>query len=74
MGCLTILGQGIGTDCNKSSEADILLAQAALEKARQKQQVAKEWTPLQIVGVVAGSLLAITIMVAVLIKVKKSKS
>lgn len=74
MACLTILGQGIGTDCNKSSEADILLAQAALEKAKQKQQVAKEWTPLQIVGVVGGSLLAITIMVAVLIKIKKSKA
>ena len=73
MSCLTILGQGIGTDCNKSSEADIILAQAALEQAK-KQQVNKEWTPLQIVGVVGGSLLAITIMVAVLIKIKKSKA
>ena len=66
-----ILGMG---DCNKSSEADLILAQAALEKAKQKQQVVKEWTPLQIVGVVGGSLLAITIMVAVLIKIKKSKA
>jgi len=73
MACLTILGQGIGTDCNKSSEADLLLAQAALEQAK-KQQVSNQWTPLQIVGVVGGSLLAITIMVAVLIKIKKSKA
>lgn len=74
MGCFTILNQGIGKDCNKSSEADLLLAQAALEKARQQQQVSKDWTPMQIVGVVGGSLLAITIMVAVLIKIKKSKA
>lgn len=74
MGCFTILNQGIGKDCNKSSEADIILAQAALEQAKKQQQVADEWSPLQIVGVVGGSLLAITIMVAVLIKIKKSKA
>lgn len=69
MGCF----MGIGKDCNKSSEADLILAQAALEKSKQKQ-VVDEWTPLEIVGVVAGSLLAITIMAAVLIKIKKSKA
>lgn len=74
MSCFTVLGQGIGKDCNKSSEADIILAQAALEQAKKQQVKAKEWTPLQIVGVVGGSLLAITIMVAVLIKIKKSKA
>lgn len=68
MGCFL----GLGKDCNKSSEADLLLAQAALEKSKQKQ-VVDEWTPLEIIGVVGGSLLAITLMAVIILKVKKSK-
>jgi hypothetical protein len=68
MGCFL----GLGKDCNKSSEADLLLAQAALEKSKQKQ-VVDEWTPLEIIGVVGGSLLALTLMAVIILKVKKSK-
>lgn len=71
MGCTTILGQKFGKDCD---QADLNLSLAALEQSKKQQVQAKEWTPMQILGVVGGSLLAITLMVAVIIKVKKSKA
>ena len=73
MGCTTVAGLKFGKDCNKPNEADVLLGQAALEQAKKQQVQPKEWTPLQIFGVVGGSLLAITLMTVILIKVKKAK-
>lgn len=53
-----------------NSESDILLAKAALLKAGQPQTDA-QMSPLAITGIIVGSLLAITVMVVVIKKVKK---
>lgn len=54
----------------KSQEAtsDAVLAQAALESTRGKEQ---GWTPIQVAGVVAASLLGIALMVVIIKKAKK---
>lgn len=72
MSCFYVLGQGIGTDCKKSEEE---LNQAIRDALKNKKEpvAPKEWTPLQIFGVVGGSLLAITLMTVILIKAKKAK-
>lgn len=57
---------------NVSAQADLLLAQAALEKQRKLDQP-KGWSAGQTTMVVVGSLLAITIMIVV-IKRAKSKN
>jgi len=53
------------------AQADLLLSQAAVVKASQAPQEDK-WGPWAITGVVIGSLAAITIMVLVIKKMKKS--
>lgn len=56
---------------NLSAQSDLLLAKATLDKVNKPQQ--QGMTPLQIVGVVAGSLMAITVMVVVIKRVKARK-
>lgn len=53
-----------------NTESDKLLAQAALLKAG-KPEVNTQMSPLAITGIVVGSLLAITLMVVVIKKIKK---
>ena len=53
-----------------NTETDKLLAQAALVKAGQPQ-TDTQMSPLAITGIIIGSLLAITVMVVVIKKVKK---
>jgi hypothetical protein len=53
-----------------NSESDKLLAQAALTKASQPE-TNTQMSPLAITGIIVGSLIAITIMVVVIKKVKK---
>ncbi len=52
-----------------NTESDKLLAQAAVLKAGQVD--ASQMSPLAITGIIIGSLLAITVMVVVIKKVKK---
>jgi hypothetical protein len=52
-----------------NSESDKLLAQASVIKAGQVE--APQMSPLAITGIIVGSLLAITVMVVVIKKVKK---
>jgi hypothetical protein len=52
-----------------NSESDKLLAQAAVIKAGQVDS--SQMSPLAITGIIVGSLLAITVMVVVIKKVKK---
>lgn len=52
----------------QEAAADAVLAQAALEKTRTQSQ---EWTPIQVAGVVAASLLGIALMVVIIKKAKK---
>lgn len=49
-------------------QSDVLLAQAALNKSLQKDE---QMSPLAITGIIVGSLLAITVMVVVIKKVRK---
>jgi hypothetical protein len=51
------------------AQADLVLAQAALEAQRKSDENA--WSPLAVAGVVGASLLALTIMVVVIRKTKK---
>jgi len=51
-----------------SADADLLLAQAALEKQRKEE---KSWSPLAVAGVVGASLLGIALMVVIIKKAKK---
>ena len=53
-----------------NSESDKLLAQAALLKAG-KTEADTQMSPLAITGIIVGSLLAITLMVVVIKKIKK---
>jgi hypothetical protein len=53
------------------TESDILLAKATLAKASQPQQA--PMSPLAITGIIVGSLLAITVMVVVIKKVKANR-
>ena len=53
-----------------NTESDKLLAQAAVLKAG-KVETDTQMSPLAITGIIVGSLLAITIMVVVIKKVKK---
>jgi hypothetical protein len=53
-----------------NTETDKLLAQAALLKAGQAQ-TDTQMSPLAITGIIVGSLLAITVMVVVIKKVRK---
>ena len=53
-----------------NTESDILLAKAALLKAG-KTEVDTQMSPLAITGIIVGSLLAITLMVVVIKKIKK---
>ena len=53
-----------------NTESDIILAKAALAKASQTE-TNTQMSPLAITGIVVGSLLAITLMVVVIKKVKK---
>ena len=53
-----------------NTESDKLLAQAALAKASQPE-LNTQMSPLAITGIIVGSLLAITLMVVVIKKVKK---
>ena len=55
---------------SKSQDAtsDALLAQAGLEKIRSTE---RGWTPVQVAGVVAASLLGIALMVVIIKKAKK---
>ena len=53
------------------TESDILLAKATLAKASQPQQA--QMSPLAITGIIVGSLLAITVMVVVIKKVKANR-
>ena len=53
-----------------NTESDKLLAQAALLKAGQPQ-TDTQMSPLAITGIIVGSLLAITVMVVVIKKVRK---
>lgn len=53
-----------------NTETDKLIAQAALLKAGQPQ-TDTQMSPLAITGIIVGSLLAITVMVVVIKKVKK---
>jgi len=57
-------------ESSKESESDILLARAALAKASQQQV---QMSPLAITGIIVGSLLAITVMVVVIKKVKANR-
>ena len=52
------------------TESDILLARATLAKASQQQV---QMSPLAITGIIVGSLLAITVMVVVIKKVKANR-
>lgn len=52
---------------NVGAQADLLLAQAALEKSKQPSS---SWTATQTLMVIGGSLLAITLMVVVIKKIK----
>lgn len=52
------------------TESDILLARATLLKAGQQQV---QMSPLAITGIIVGSLLAITVMVVVIKKVKANR-
>lgn len=52
------------------TESDILLARATLLKAGQQQV---QMSPLAITGIIVGSLLAITVMVVVIKKVKAKR-
>lgn len=54
-----------------NTETDKILAQAALLKAGQPQEVGM--SPLAITGIIVGSLLAITVMVVVIKKVKANR-
>ena len=54
-----------------NSETDKLLAQAALLKAGQVDK--SQMSPLAITGIIVGSLLAITVMVVVIKKVKANR-
>jgi hypothetical protein len=60
-------------ESSKESESDVLLAKAALAKATQPQ-VNTQMSPLAITGIIAGSLLAITVMVVVIKKVKAKRA
>lgn len=51
-------------------ESDKLLAQAVLNKSLQKDE---QMSPLAITGIIIGSLMAITLMVVVIKKVKAKK-
>ena len=53
-----------------NTESDILMAKAAYLKASQPQ-VNTQMSPLAITGIIAGSLLAITLMIVVIKKIKK---
>ena len=53
-----------------NTESDKLLAKAALIKASQPQ-VNTQMSPLAITGIIVGSLLAITLMIVVIKKIKK---
>ena len=53
-----------------NTESDKILAQAALVKAGQTQPDT-QMSPLAITGIIVGSLLAITVMVVVIKKIKK---
>ena len=53
-----------------NTETDKILAQAALTKASQPE-VNTQMSPLAITGIIVGSLLAITVMVVVIKKVRK---
>ena len=50
------------------SQADMLLAQAALESARKED---KSWSAMATVGVVVGSLIGVALLVVVIKKMKK---
>lgn len=54
---------------NVSAQADLLLAQAALEKQRKNEQPST-WTATQTAMVAIGSILAITLMVVVIKRMK----
>ena len=54
-----------------NTETDKILAQATLLKAGQPQEVGM--SPLAITGIIVGSLLAITVMVVVIKKVKANR-
>ena len=58
-------------DARKESESDILYARAALLKAGKVDQA--PMSPLAITGIIVGSLLAITVMVVVIKKVKANR-
>jgi hypothetical protein len=58
-------------DARKESESDILYARAALLKAGKVDQA--QMSPLAITGIIVGSLLAITVMVVVIKKVKANR-
>lgn len=53
-----------------NTESDKILAQAALLKAS-KTETDTQMSPLAITGIIVGSLLAITVMVVVIKKIKK---
>ena len=53
-----------------STETDLTLAKAALTKASQPE-TNTQMSPLAITGIIVGSLIAITIMVVVIKKIKK---
>lgn len=52
------------------SQADLILAQAAADKANQPSN---SWTPTQILMVTGGSILALTIMIVVIKKATMKK-
>ncbi len=78
-GCLLILNKDKRRECqdaqNQSAEAsaqaELLTAQAILEKSKQKEE--EGLSPMAITGIIVGSLMAITVMVVVIKKVKAKK-
>lgn len=62
-----------GSAKNLSAQADLLLAQAALEKSKQPQQQSG-WSATQTTMVVIGSVLALTLMIVIIKKIRSKKS
>jgi hypothetical protein len=52
----------------QDATSDAVLAQAALESTRGREE---GWTPMQVAGVVAASLMGIALMVVIIKKTKK---